>query len=140
MSALVFLSSSDDVIGHLVRTRGDRAIDLTVIVSDGSGDRAVDGITVIDVGIVPKGRVSAFFDRSVIGRTLVRLSPADGGARLRRRVRRSAAARSALARADVIVACQRDALLTVWTACRRRGESVLGLYGTAAGLAELRRR
>lgn len=140
MSAIVFIGGSDELAANVARARGERMLDLTLIVADGGGDRTLDGITVLDVGAVPHGRLAALMDRSVVGRTLVRLSPADGGARLRRRIRRSRAAMAVLERADVVVACQRDAVFTAWSICRQRGTAVLGLYGVAAGLAELRRR
>lgn len=140
MSALVFLSGTDDVSAHILRARGDRTLDLTLIVSDGGGDRLVDGLRVIDVGEVRRGRLFASLDRSVVGRTLVRLSPADGGSMLLRRIRRSASAMAALRSADVVVACHRDSVLTAWTIVQKRADAALGLYGVAAGLAELRRR
>lgn len=140
MSALVFISGADDIAGHIARARGDRMLDLALVVADGAGARTIEGIRVIDVGAIHRGQLSAALDRSVVGRTLVRVSPRDGGAVLRRRIHRSAEAMRAIDAADVVVACQRDALLTVWSAARRRPEAMLGLYGIAAGLAELRRR
>lgn len=139
MTAFVFVSSSADITGHIARARGERTLPITLVVADGLGDRDVDGMTVIDIGTIDRSAFARLLDRSVVTRTLVRLSPADGGVVMRRRLRRSAAATRALREGDVLVACERDAVLAVWSAARGRGEQVLGLFGIAAGLAELRR-
>lgn len=57
--------------------------------------------------------------RSAIGRNLIRLSPWDDGRRLAAAARRSDRFRTAAAEADLIVALDRDAILTAWTAARR---------------------
>src|SRR5680860_367762 len=51
---------------------------------------------------------------SAAGRNLHRLTPWDGGSRMWRAVRRSPAARQALQEAGLIVAVERDSILTAW--------------------------
>ena len=51
---------------------------------------------------------------SAAGRNVFRLTPWDGGNRMWRAVRRNPAARRALREAGLIVAVERDAILTVW--------------------------
>lgn len=137
MSTAVFLSSTAEIAETLEAVATRYA--LIVIVADGLGDRRRGAVQIIDVGLIGLGPLAARLQSGVVGRTLLRLSPADRGARWRRRVRRTARALRALSEADLVVACERDTVLTAWRAVRSR-PAALGLVGTAAGLAELRRR
>lgn len=138
MTAIVFIAASAGSLPRIVDAAAPQAPAVTLIVADGDGDRTVDSVTVIDVGAIPRGSLLAALERSVVGRTLVRLSPWDGGLRLRRRVRASRSARAAIESATVVVAAERDGILTAWSAVRQN-PGALGLATLAAGLAELRR-
>ena len=82
--------------------------------------------------------VSRLLDRTVrrsfIGLNLIRLSPWDAGRVFWRGVKRSRAAMDALASADLLVALERDGLLTVWHAARRSNRHPIAVTGMAAAL------
>jgi hypothetical protein len=77
------------------------------------------------------------FAGSVIGRNLLRMTPLDGGRRLARAVRNNSQAREALADCDIIIAAERDAILTTWRAARVSRKKVFAAYGVPAGLAKV---
>ena len=88
------------------------------------------------VGVLPGERALA---QSTVGRTLLRLSPADRGVRLARSIRRSAAAAASISGAQVIVAADRDAVLATWRAARRAPQSTTAVVGLPALAAIIRR-
>lgn len=140
MTSIVFISSGADVVGTIVAARTDQlGRNVTIVVADGMGNRTIDGVAVIDVGVYSRSRLVDRLERSVWGRTLIRVSLADGGVQLRRRIRQSPDAHSAVSVADVVVACTRDAIYAAWNA-GHNNPGVLALNGLGAGLAELRRR
>ena len=101
-------------------------------------------LRVVTVGR-PSGRlgasVSRMLSRSVIGRNLLRLTPWDGGRRMARAALREERVRRAAASADLIVAVERDGILTAWKAARRWSRpDAHAVYGVAAATALLRQR
>lgn len=80
---------------------------------------------------------------SAAGRNLFRLTPWDGGRRLWRAARATPAAVQACREADLIVAVERDAILTVWKCARSRiaprAVAVYGLPSARTVLEESRR-
>lgn len=76
---------------------------------------------------------------SVVGRNVLRLSPIDGGRRMWRATRREPRFRAAVTRADLIVAVERDGILTAWMAARTLAPSTArAVYGAAPAEALLR--
>ena len=84
-------------------------------------------------------RATRALSSSVVGRNILRLTPWDGGRRLARAARHDAGVRSACADASLIVAVERDGILTAWTAARRWAQpSATVVYGVAAADALLK--
>lgn len=85
--------------------------------------------------------ISRLLDRtlrkSFIGLNLIRLSPWDTGRVFWRGVRRNSAARNTLLAADIVVALERDALLTVWKIGRRSPRHPAAVTGMPAALDRL---
>lgn len=79
---------------------------------------------------------------SAAGRNLFRLTPWDGGSRMWRAVRRSPAARQALREAGLIVAVERDSILTAWksvhSSLARDAAAVYGLPSARTVLKDSR--
>jgi hypothetical protein len=88
------------------------------------------------------GRIEKMAWRSALGRNLVRITPLDRSRRLWRAARRDRALRDLVRSADVVVALDRDAILTVWKLSRmaRPGETWDAVYGGTAALFALRNR
>lgn len=85
--------------------------------------------------------VSRVLSRSVIGRNVLRLTPWDAGRRMARAALRDEQVRAAAASADLIVAVERDGILTAWKAARRWSRpDTHAVYGAAAATALLRQR
>ncbi len=139
MTRFVFLSTHRGVAGQLATADPQGSQHLTLVVGDGLGDSAEGAVRIIDVGAVGGPREGSLWQRSAALRTLVRLSPADGGARMARRVRASADAQAALRAADVVVACDRDSVYAAWRATTGARSAALGLSGISGGLAAVRR-
>ncbi|MDO9591201.1 MAG: hypothetical protein Q7J04_08680 [Microcella sp.] len=139
MSAFVFISTHRGIVSQIVGADPDRQHDVTLVVADGKGDETVDGVNVIDIGLVGRGRLSPLFDKSAVTRTLVRLSPADDGARVAKRLRRHERATAAALAAEFVVACDRDSILAAWESTTGSGSAALGLSRLPGGLAALRR-
>lgn len=120
-----------------------RTVPITVITplnTDGLGALAeVESVTLLTVEALRERAIDRAAARSVVGRTLLRLTPADRGARLRRAVRRSASARAALDQAQTLVAADRDAILTIWSAGRRSPHEPVSVVGVPALAAIIRR-
>lgn len=86
----------------------------------------------------PRNRVSSLLEGSVVGRNLKRLTPLDGGLRFAAAARKNPEFRTAVREADLIVALERDAVLTAWTALRRWGRpDARGVFGLAPARALL---
>lgn len=98
------------------------------------------GVTVIALPALRPLAIERMLRGTALGRTLLRLTPADRGVRLARLVRKSSTAREALAAANVVVAAERDAVLTVWRAARRAPASTTAVLGLPALAAIIRRR
>jgi len=139
MTRFVFLSTHRGVAGQLTAADPESTQNLTLVVADGLGDGTEGSVRVIDVGALGGPREGSLWQRSAALRTLVRISPADGGARMARRVRSSAAALEALRAAEVVVACDRDSVYAAWRATTGARSSALGLSGISGGLAAVRR-
>lgn len=77
-------------------------------------------------------------DRNVFGRSLIRLTPLDEGARFWRAARHDRAAVSAIARADVVVASERDAVRAAWQFARRNTAAAV-VYGYPAARAAIQK-
>lgn len=94
------------------------------------------GVEVLAVGVPrARARLSNRFRRTMVGRVLRRVTPLDPGAMFAGRVRRSSAARSAIAEADLLVSAERDASFAVWREARRRarqGRAVAAVAGFPA--------
>lgn len=136
MRNFVFISTTAAAARDIAAARPSVGTAVSLLVADGLGTRIVDGIDVIDVGEISARGWRHRWEALVWGRMLLRLSPLDGGAQLRRRIQRSPEARRTLSSANVVVAATRDAILTAWTVTRRQ-PSTTGLNGLGAGLAVL---
>lgn len=88
------------------------------------------------------GRIERLAWRSAIGRNLIRITPLDRSRRLWRAAKRDRALRELVRGADVVVALDRDAILTVWKLSRERalGDGWDAVYGGTAALFALRNR
>lgn len=133
------LERAIDQLGDALRPQG-----VTAIVAGPSPSElerfTAAGLSVIAVPPLTPLAAERLLGGSAAGRTLLRITPADRGVRLARRVRRVAVAREALATAEVLVASERDAVLTVWRAARRAPGSVTAVVGLPALAAIIRRR
>ncbi len=133
------LDTAVDQLGSALRDQAVTAIVAGVSAADRARLEAA-GLTVIGVAAVATLTIERPLRGSALGRTLLRLTPADRGVRLARRVRADAAARRALDGAEVLVAAERDAILTVWRAARRAPGSTTAVVGLPALAAIIRRR
>ncbi|UNK69724.1 hypothetical protein [Microbacterium sp. H1-D42] len=79
---------------------------------------------------------------SALGRNLIRITPLDRSRRLWSAARRDPVLRDLVREADVVVALDRDAILTVWKLSRMRelGVSWDAVYGGTAALFALNNR
>lgn len=78
-------------------------------------------------------RVTPRLKGSAAGRNLLRLTPWDPGRSFARRAAHDQALRDALAGADLVIAAERDAILTVWRFGRAYApDSARLIYGLAA--------
>ena len=138
MSRFVVLSTHRAVCGQLVAAdpSGSQTVDL--VVADGLGDATEGHVRIHDLGRLSNARRHPAWDRSVVLRTLVRLSPADRGARFARLLRRNARAQRLLLDVDVVVAADRDTGYAAWRATTGARSSALGISGISGGLAMLR--
>lgn len=79
--------------------------------------------------------------RSVLGRNLLRISPLDAGRRFWAAARKDLRFHQAARAADVLVALERDAILTAWSATHAyAAASADGVYGIAPAQAAVTRR
>lgn len=79
---------------------------------------------------------------SALGRNLIRITPLDRSRRLWSAARRDRTLHDLVREADVVVALDRDAILTVWKLSRKRelGVSWDAVYGGTAALFALKNR
>lgn len=151
MKRVVLVSPSGSVfknIAELGLEQGDGTPELTVLAwSAGDAPGEVRAIPVSrDDSATLSGRLRRAVDRalsgSAAGRNLFRLTPWDGGRRMWRAVRRNPAAFQALRDADLIVAVERDAILTAWKSVHSLAApgaaAVYGLPSARTILAETR--
>ncbi len=130
------------VLARLALPGPEGAGTTTVVSSKAADVRPEAGLQVLTMGR-PLGKAAERATRalsgSVVGRNILRLTPWDGGRRLARAARRDTRVRAACSGADLIVAVERDGILTAWTAARRWAEpSASVVYGVAAADALLR--
>lgn len=113
---------------------------LTVIGPASDTDDASDVVVTLPRTIAWVERLKALAWRSAAGRNLVRVSPVDRSRLLWRAVRNDPRVLERIRAADVVVAADRDALLTVWkmTRAKRYGSSWAAVYGVPAALFALR--
>jgi hypothetical protein len=114
--------------------------DSVILVSAVDGDATVDRDAVVlgSGALPPRGRLMSALEKSAIGRNLKRILPWDGGRRFATRARRDPAFRAAVAKADLIVALERDAVLAAWSGLRRWAPSqAQGVFGVAPARALL---
>ena len=112
-----------------------------VIVASAVGGDAPAGTEEVLLGsgaLPPRGRLMAALEKSAVGRNLKRVLPSDGGRRFAAKARRDPAFRTAVAKADLIVALERDAVLAAWIGLRRWAPSnAQGVFGVAPARALL---
>ncbi|MEO7147111.1 MAG: hypothetical protein ABIW81_08605 [Terrimesophilobacter sp.] len=84
-------------------------------------------------------RVAARLSRHMITRNLLRFTPLDPNTTFWRAFRGNTEAMQCANSADVAIAVERDAIMTVWKVARRRGDRPgRAILGLPAGLAHLR--
>lgn len=129
MSRVVVFVSHDGAAAGL----GDLADENDVTIVGPAGDGVDIAVMVPDVPAPLRGAVS-FARRSAAGRNLVRVTPLDQSRRLWRVVRKDARIAELIKNSDVVVAGDRDAILTVWKLTRKRklGSSWPAVFGAAA--------
>jgi hypothetical protein len=77
-------------------------------------------------------RVASRLNGSALGRNALRLTPLDNGRAFARSAGRDKSFRSAIAQADMVIAAERDAILTVWRIGRELSSPTAHLiYGMA---------
>ncbi|WP_203137756.1 hypothetical protein [Microbacterium sp. JZ31] len=81
-------------------------------------------------------RLHAALGRGPLGRTLVRLTPADTGALFWRAASRHAEVEAAVHGADLVVAGERDAVYAAWRMLNDRSRGVRGAVNGIAAAAE----
>lgn len=131
MSRVVLVSPSGAVLKNLAElgldaSAGAEQEEVTVLTWENEEGPA--GVRTIALGRDDSGTVAGRLRRaaqrllsgSAGGRNLFRLTPWDGGRRLWRATRGNPAATQALRQADLIVAVERDAILTVWKSVHSR--------------------
>lgn len=115
---------------------GDEATGVSATANDGGPAFAV--VRLGPRALAPQNRIASLMEGSVLGRTVKRLTPYDGGFRFAAAARRNPAFRAAVRDADLIVALERDAVLASWTALRRWGRpGARGVFGLAPARALL---
>lgn len=142
MSAIVIVSSTAGVLDELrsaARTSPPAGGVVLIAPTAPAAAPSGEGVRVIALAPRPESRARRRLERHVVGRTLLRLSPWDGGRVLARAVSRSPDARAAIVSAGALIAADRDAVLSVWRAARHVDASVPALYSLAAGTALIRR-
>jgi len=153
MRRVVLVSPSGAVLKNLAElglddSNGAPEDELTVLTWEPQESPA--GVRTIALGRDDSGTLNGRLRRaaqrvlsgSAAGRNLFRLTPWDGGQRLWRAARRTPAAVHALQQADLIVAVERDAILTVWKSVHSRiaprAAAVHGLPSARTVLEEAR--
>ncbi len=131
------LYTAIDQLGERLRGRSIIAV-VGGATADDQARFVAAGLTTIALPGLPPLAVERVLRGSAIGRTLLRLTSADRGVRLARRARADIAARRALDEAGVLVAAERDAVLTVWRAARRAPASTTAVLGLPALAAIIR--
>ncbi len=137
---VVFVSPAGSVLSNLNESGLDPHTGKSAVVLTWN-DVAVEDtrVRVIAVGRAPgkaRRRLMSVLAKTAVGRNALRLSPLDGGRRMWRAIRRDPLATAALANADLIVAAERDAILSVWTAVRSVARpECAAVYGMPAGRA-----
>lgn len=87
-------------------------------------------------------RIERWGRGSVLGRNVIRITPLDRSRRLWRAAKHDRVLSELVRNADVVVALDRDAVLTVWKLSRLRdlGDSWDAVYGGAAALFAVKNR
>ena len=137
---ILLLSPSGSTVGDVasvLNAAGDDATLTVVGYATGTLDRATAPIVVR--GSRP-GALTRALRSNAIGRVLLRLSPWDAGRVFARAVGSSAEATAAAREADLIVACERDAILATWNLARVPGSGSFAARGIAAAVAHLQAR
>lgn len=106
------------------------------------GTRHVDHVLSIRQPSTLARRIEGFAWRSPLGRNLIRVTPLDRSRRLWRAARSDHRLRAILSTADIVVALDRDAILTVWKLARMRDADARwdAVYGGPAALFALKNR
>lgn len=141
---IVLISPAGSVLSNLTETGlTPGGPDSAVVLVWDDAPRTVQDADVISVGRPPgplHKRLVPLLVRSALGRNLLRVSPLDGGRRMWRATRRNPAAVEALRTADLIVAVEREAILTGWRSARSLASADCdAVYGMPAGRAIITR-
>lgn len=114
---IVLISASGAVEVAVERLEVDQITVVSAAPADVS-DSSIDRIQLIGAERKPT-RLGLRLRRGAIGRNVLRLSPWDEGRRLAATARKNQQFQAVVSDADMIVALDRDAILTAWTAARR---------------------
>ncbi|WDH79816.1 hypothetical protein PTQ19_05085 [Microbacterium esteraromaticum] len=115
------------------------------VVRVGPASKGAHSVTHVLTPAAPRGlsqRIERLAWRSAVGRNAIRISPLDRSRRLWRAAKRDRVLHALVRDADVVVALDRDAILTVWKLSRMRdlGDSWDAVYGGSAALFALTNR
>ncbi|GEK84952.1 hypothetical protein [Microbacterium aerolatum] len=137
---VVLLSPSGSFAAAIDSLPLDDENDTTILITALKSDFSQDATEILlgQRALGATGRWISILERSVIGRNLLRVLPIDGGYRFAARARRNPEFRTAIARADLVVALERDAVLASWIGLRRWAPSnARGVFGLAPARALL---
>ena len=146
---IVLVTPSGQALAGLAKLRtdiassGERGAQAEVIVLGWDVSSAPYDVTAVSLrpgapaGDAISRLVGRTLRRSFIGLNLVRLSPWDSGRVFWRGVKHSRPALDALLGGDVLIALERDGLLTVWKAARKSTRHPIAVTGMAAALDRL---
>lgn len=121
-----------------LQIRSDDHVDVVTATSCDAQGSSVAQIELGPSALPSRGRMATALQRSVIGRNILRLTPLDGGRRFAKAARRNRDFQTSTAEADLIVALERDGILTAWKALRASARpGVRGVHGLAPARALL---
>lgn len=111
---------------------GAESSDSVLLVSRERPDAGARAVIVTPALVRATAWAGRVLSGSAIGRNALRLSPLDPGRRFAAATRHSRGLRDEFASADVVVALERDAVLSCWHVGRRHGVSTAVVYGIPA--------
>lgn len=138
---IVFIAPSGGFASGLARLPLRSADHITFVTRDAPDTEEGEVLILKPTAAAVTAAAQRVLGRSVLGRNLLRVSPFDAGRRFWAAARRDESFRAVAEAADVIVALERDAILTAWSATHSYAPTATdGVYGIAPAQVAVSRR